>query len=270
MRPLFVSALLAAFAASSLAAQGQDEVIRERREFTSWLLTSGVSPRAAVAQQAIGGGLTIGPRDADIPLTGVARHDVVVEPGRVVVRGPLLTRTLGRGALATLGAYKLLLQGAGDRPVLTIFGAPREHEPPEWFAYDSTQRLEVRLTPPEAAGKVPVTGADGVETLATEAGTVALPDGARLRVRRFDTGRDESELEIYFRDKTNGDATYPAGRFVTLEPLGRARYRLDFNRARNPFCAYNTVFPCPAPWPGNQLTGPVAAGEKYTTTSTKP
>jgi len=38
---------------------------------------------------------------------------------------------------------------------------------------------------------------------------------------------------------------------------------LDFNRARNPSCAYNTVFPCPAPWPGNALRRPIRAGERY-------
>ena len=74
---------------------------------------------------------------------------------------------------------------------------------------------------------------------------------------------DESELEIYFRDGTSGKGSYPAGRFVSLIPLPGNRYALDFNRARNPFCAYNTVYPCPTPWRGNTLERPIAAGEKY-------
>ena len=80
-----------------------------------------------------------------------------------------------------------------------------------------------------------------------------------------DPGTGESELEIFFRDSTNGNGTYPAGRFVSLIPLGDGRYRLDFNRARNPFCAYSTAYACPLPWQGNVLPAPVRAGEQYVT-----
>jgi uncharacterized protein (DUF1684 family) len=87
---------------------------------------------------------------------------------------------------------------------------------------------------------------------------------ARLRVRRIPLGGgDESELEIFFRDGSNGDGSYPAGRFVSLIPAGERRFRLDFNLARNPFCAYSSVYPCPAPWRGNVVTVPVRAGERY-------
>ena len=57
--------------------------------------------------------------------------------------------------------------------------------------------------------------------------------------------------------------TYPAGRFVALTPAGGGRYRLDFNRARNPFCAYSSAYACPAPWRGNALPARIAAGEQY-------
>ena len=70
-------------------------------------------------------------------------------------------------------------------------------------------------------------------------------------------------LIVFFRDATNGKGTYPAGRFVPLLPEGNGRYRLDFNRARNPFCAYSSVYPCPAPWPGNLIPAPIEAGERY-------
>jgi uncharacterized protein (DUF1684 family) len=66
-----------------------------------------------------------------------------------------------------------------------------------------------------------------------------------------------------FRDETNGRGSYPAGRFVSLSPIADGRYRLDFNRARNPFCAYSSAYPCPAPWRGNAIPAPVPAGERY-------
>ena len=71
----------------------------------------------------------------------------------------------------------------------------------------------------------------------------------------------EATLEIYFRDLTNGQGSYPAGRFVELIPQADGRYRLDFNRARNPFCAYSSAYACPIPWRGNAIPAPVRAGE---------
>jgi uncharacterized protein (DUF1684 family) len=114
---------------------------------------------------------------------------------------------------------------------------------------------------------VRVLALDGIETDAAEAGSVLVPIGGspvRLRVRRIPTGFEgESELEIFFRDGTNAEGTYPAGRFVSLVPVGEGRYRLDFNRARNPFCAYSSAYPCPAPWRGNTIDTNVEAGEPY-------
>jgi uncharacterized protein (DUF1684 family) len=114
---------------------------------------------------------------------------------------------------------------------------------------------------------VRILAADGIETDAAEVGTFVVPLGGRtpMRVLRIPVGSgDESELEIFFRDETNGEGTYPAGRFVSLLPLPKGEFRLDFNRSRNPFCAYSSVYPCPAPWRGNTIAAPVRAGERYT------
>ena len=121
--------------------------------------------------------------------------------------------------------------------------------------------------PPAKRGSVVLLAPEGSEVEADEAGSVTVDRfgaAATLRVRRFPgTTDDETELEIYFRDGTSGQGSYPAGRFVSLQPLVNGKYLLDFNRARNPFCAYSSVFPCPAPWAGNTITGRVEAGETY-------
>jgi uncharacterized protein (DUF1684 family) len=86
----------------------------------------------------------------------------------------------------------------------------------------------------------------------------------RLTVRRLPgVTEDESELQVFFRDRTSGRGSYDGGRFVELLPQPDGTYLLDFNRARNPFCAYSSVYPCPAPWPGNTLDAEVTAGERY-------
>jgi uncharacterized protein (DUF1684 family) len=106
-----------------------------------------------------------------------------------------------------------------------------------------------------------------METEAVEAGFATATLGRnRLRLRVYRVGEaddEEAPLLVFFRDSTNGRGSYPAGRFVELVPQESGRYRLDFNRARNPFCAYSTVFPCPAPWPGNVIPAMIRAGERY-------
>lgn len=265
-RAIAVALLLGAGAAPRLSAQTLDPT-RERNEYGAWLATAPLSPFAAIAVQPIGTGITLGPADADIPLPGVARTRVTETRGVVTLEDSQGRRPLGRRGTAALGPYRLLLGGSAGRSQLAVYGAPRNPRPPAWYPPQPALVFTVALEPPERRGVFRTLGLDGLETEATEAGfvTLPLPTGpARLRVYRMGSpDDDEAELQLFFRDSTSGRGSYPAGRFVTLDPAGVTRYRIDFNRARNPFCAYNTVFPCPAPWPGNTIPATIAAGERY-------
>ena len=258
-----LSALLSALPA---AAQLPPELARDRADFAAWLAEAPVSPLAAVAQQPVGGGIRLGPADADVPLAGVAEHRVTAERG-VRLAGPGGARALPRGLAVRLGAYTLVAAGPPARAVLEVFGPTRKRLEPAYYEYRPAFAFEGPLSPPPRHGTVRVLGADGVEVEAAEAGSVEVRVGAelvRLRVLRMPSGGDEeSDLQVFFRDGTNGHGSYPAGRFVDLIPTQAGRYRLDFNRARNPFCAYSTVYACPAPWPGNTFAAPVEAGERY-------
>ena len=55
--------------------------------------------------------------------------------------------------------------------------------------------------------------------------------------------------------------TYGAGRYIELEPNGK-KFILDFNRAYNPYCAYNERWTCPLVPPANRLKVRIEAGEK--------
>ena len=70
------------------------------------------------------------------------------------------------------------------------------------------------------------------------------------------------ELFVPFADMTTGKETYPAGRYLDLRPTGTGYYTIDFNRAYNPYCAYNETYECPYPPPSNRLKIAVRAGEK--------
>jgi uncharacterized protein len=70
------------------------------------------------------------------------------------------------------------------------------------------------------------------------------------------------ELFVPFADETTGKETYEAGRYLTLAPKSTNLYEVDFNKAYNPFCAYNKTYECPFPPPSNRLKMAIRAGEK--------
>jgi uncharacterized protein (DUF1684 family) len=74
--------------------------------------------------------------------------------------------------------------------------------------------------------------------------------------------RTISSLFVPFADLTTGEETYPAGRYLDLQPTATGIYTIDFNKAYNPFCAYNNSYECPLPPPANRLKVAITAGEK--------
>ncbi len=85
----------------------------------------------------------------------------------------------------------------------------------------------------------------------------------RLQVYRLeDAPGPEASLFIPFRDSTSGRETYGAGRYIDLKENTSGIYDLDFNRAYNPSCAYNSEYSCPVPPAENTLQVPIRAGEK--------
>ncbi len=73
----------------------------------------------------------------------------------------------------------------------------------------------------------------------------------------------QNPLFIPFYDATNGKSTYGGGRYldIKMDQLGNS-VTLDFNKAYNPYCAYNDGYACPIPPKENRLEMAVMAGEK--------
>jgi len=76
----------------------------------------------------------------------------------------------------------------------------------------------------------------------------------------------EDRLFVPFRDKTSGNETYGAGRYIDLDYEEHyttdGKWILDFNKAYNPWCAYSENYACPYIDPENWLAVHVYAGEK--------
>jgi uncharacterized protein (DUF1684 family) len=71
-----------------------------------------------------------------------------------------------------------------------------------------------------------------------------------------------TSLFVPFADMTTGTETYSAGRYLDLKPTATGFYVIDFNRAYNPTCAYNSTWECPYPPAANRLKVAITAGEK--------
>jgi uncharacterized protein (DUF1684 family) len=107
--------------------------------------------------------------------------------------------------------------------------------------------------------------------------TGEIRSGLRYGFFSFQIGNQECRLQAYrlddapeggpylfipFRDSTSGRETYGSGRYIDLKENTSGIYDLDFNRASNPYCAYNPTFSCPIPPDENSLKVAIRAGEK--------
>ncbi len=73
---------------------------------------------------------------------------------------------------------------------------------------------------------------------------------------------DKSYLFLPFLDETNGETTYGGGRYIeTRIPEGDV-LTIDFNKAFNPYCAYNEKYSCPIVPRENYLRIAITAGVK--------
>ena len=95
--------------------------------------------------------------------------------------------------------------------------------------------------------------------------TFTLPDGSRQQLTLFQKADStDSALFVRFTDRSNGHRTYGGGRYldVPMPAAAATELTLDFNRAYNPYCAYNDQYSCPQPPPENRLSAAIPAGEK--------
>ncbi|UOB16775.1 DUF1684 domain-containing protein [Abyssalbus ytuae] len=72
----------------------------------------------------------------------------------------------------------------------------------------------------------------------------------------------EDYLFLPFTDLTNGEETYGGGRYIDMRIPEGNTVIIDFNKAYNPYCAYNKKYSCPLVPSENNLDIEIRAGVK--------
>lgn len=72
----------------------------------------------------------------------------------------------------------------------------------------------------------------------------------------------EDYLFLPFSDETNGVETYGGGRYIDAAIPEGDSLTIDFNKAYNPYCAYNEKYSCPIVPRQNYLNTRIEAGVK--------
>lgn len=139
----------------------------------------------------------------------------------------------------------------------------------EYFLVDEKYRVEAKLR---------LTGDTSIIEIPTN--TDRTPKYRRYAVATFTLEEDSLQLTLYqsvnlmndpdyqnylflpFNDLTNGVETYGGGRYLDLTTKEKDSVIIDFNKAYNPYCAYNAKYSCPIPPDENNLKTQIRAGEK--------
>ena len=86
-------------------------------------------------------------------------------------------------------------------------------------------------------------------------------NGEAAQMTLFKVSEDD-DFFLPFADRTSGDESYGAGRYLEVKSLPDGHIMVDFNYAYNPYCAYNECWSCPLTPFENRTKVPTRAGEK--------
>lgn len=147
-----------------------------------------------------------------------------------------------------------------------ILAADRDRLLPlSYFPVDESYAVPAELQPAAERTSLEMPTSTGKLRPYERVGTLVFTlRGQQMRLTAFfETGSaNATRLFVPFADLTSGTETYPAGRYMELDPNSTGIYIVDFNAAYNPYCYYNAAYDCPFPPPENRLKMPIRAGER--------
>jgi|SRR5215472_4575893 len=132
-----------------------------------------------------------------------------------------------------------------------------------WFPINPAYRVTAHFVPAPQKKTILVPFTDGgTQAFAVSGDLIFQLAGQRLQLKALGS-RDGDGLFIMFQDQTSGKETYGGGRFIETDAPQDGNVTLDFNKAANPYCAYDPYSICPIPLQENRLNVAVRAGEMH-------
>jgi len=170
--------------------------------------------------------------------------------------------------LVTFNSLTFQIIKRGDKLGLRV----RDSQNPDRLNFKGTQfyptdvkwSLTAQFEPYNPPKPMPITNVLGMESAETSPGAVKFQvDGREYQLDAV-TEKNEPRIFMIFADQTSGKDTYPAGRYLYINPPDASgRLFIDFNKAYSPPCAFTRFATCPLPPKQNRLPIAIEAGEKY-------
>lgn len=167
-----------------------------------------------------------------------------------------------------LGSLSLQIIKRGDKLAVRVKDKDNPARPNfagiESYSADLKWRVAARFEPYNPPKKMPIMNILGMESGEDSPGAIAFEiDGKGYRLDAIKE-KGEAKLFMIFADSTSGKETYPAGRYLYVDPPDASgRTVIDFNKAYSPPCAFTKFATCPLPPRQNRLPFAIEAGEKY-------
>ena len=206
-------------------------------------------------------------RNGVVQFEAPAKSGFTVE-GKPVTHLQLKSDDDGSPTVLHLGTLTFQIIKRGDRLGLRV----KDRENPDRMNFQGTQfypadlkwRIDAHFEPYNPPKAVPITNVLGMESGETSPGAVKFEvDGNSYQLDAI-TEKGESRYFMIIADKSSGKETYPAGRYLYVDPPDMSgRIVIDFNKAYSPPCAFTKFATCPLPPRQNRLPFPIEAGEKY-------
>lgn len=155
-----------------------------------------------------------------------------------------------------------------ETTILTKKGL-RKFKELDFYPIDLKYRVEAKYvrTPDEKPFLMPTTTDRRPEYVKYAEAHFSI-DGVALTLNLYKTTTpyDDPALKDYlfvpYTDWTSGDGSYGGGKFLDAYIPEGDTIVLDFNKAYNPYCAYNYKYSCPIPPKENDLNVRIEAGVK--------
>src|SRR5260370_11635003 len=156
----------------------------------------------------------------------------------------------GKPTVMNLGSLSLTIIKRGDKMGLRV----RDKDNPDrakfqgtqWFPTDLKWRIDAKFELYNPPKPMPIMNVLGMETAESSPGAIVFAFNGQTY--RLDALTEEGEKRFFMiiADQTSGKETYPAGRYLYVDPPDSSgRGGIVFNKAYSPPCAFTKSATCP-------------------------